>query len=248
MLAQSNKRPFVKNAILAGISLPDLAALRPFLEPFVLRQRTILQEPRKPVEYVYFIESGIVSLRIVAAESMLETAIVGYHGAVGASLVFEGHVQSYRAVVLFPGAALRIRLHDLRRVLNECDQIREHLLRYVQALAIHGAQSGFCGVRHNLEQRLASWLCLTCDALDGRVLPVTHDHLSNMLGLRRPGVTETLIRFEEQGLIRKMRGILQVDDRMRLEQKACSCYGIVAGTYISAGHQPRMEQRAEVSA
>jgi CRP-like cAMP-binding protein len=122
---------------------------------------------------------------------------------------------------------------DLRRVMEERPHVQEHLLRYLQALGLHCAQTGLCGVRHDLEQRLASWLCLTSDALDGHVLPVTHDYLSAALGLRRPGVTEALIRFEEQGLIRKMRGVLQIDQRKELEKKTCCCYGIIANAYAT---------------
>lgn len=96
-------------------------------------------------------------------------------------------------------------------------------------------QAGSCGVRRCREKRLACWLCLTCDAIDGRVLLVTHDYLSAVLGLRRAGVTETLIRFEERTLIRKTRGVLRIDDRKRIELEACSCYGIIASAYDSLG-------------
>lgn len=247
MLAQSNKRPFVKNAILANLSLSNLAAIGPFLEPMVLRERTILYEPGKTVESVYFVESGIVSQRIVAAGCLLETAVVGYQGAVGLSSLFGAHIPTYQSVVLFPGSALRIQVDKLRRVMSERDQVREHLSRYVQALAMHRAQIGLCGVRHNLEQRLACWLCLACDALDGNVLPVTHDYLSYVLGLRRAGVTETLLRFEDQGLIRKMRGVLRVDDRNHLEQKTCSCYSTIASAYVSVEHLTCAEHRVVAS-
>ena len=247
MLAQPNKRPFVKNAILANLSLSNLAAIGPFLEPIALRERTILHEARKSVENVYFVESGIVSQRIIAAGSILETAVMGCRSAVGASSLFGGHIPTHQSVVLVPGHALRIQVEDLRRVMSERDQVREHLSRYVQALVMHGAQMGLCGVRHNLEQRLACWLCLACDALEGNVLPVTHDYLSCVLGLRRAGVTETLIRFQDQGLLRKMRGVLQVDDHKRLAQKACSCYSIVTTAYTSVEHYACVKHQAETA-
>lgn len=247
MLAQSNKRPFVKNTILARISLSDLAAIGPFLEPIVLKERMNLQEPRKPVEHIYFVESGIISIRIVAAGSILETAVVGHRGAIGISFLLGGHISTHQSIVLLPGSALRIHVDDLRRVMNERPHILEHLSQYVQALNMHCAHMGLCGVRHELEQRVACWLCLACDALDGHVLPVTHDYLSTVLGLRRAGVTEALIQFEEQGLIRKMRGILQVDDRRCLEQRACGCYGIIASAYASAEHLTCVELQPEAS-
>ena len=233
MPPQTGKRAHMRNSILANLDLPDLAALGPCLERVTLRERRILQEPQKKVEYVYFIEHGIVSVRIVSAGSILEMAVVGHRGAIGASFLLGGHVVTHQSIVMVGGSALRIRVEDLRRVMEERPNIHDHLARYVQALLLHCAQTGLCGVRHELEQRLASWLCLTSDALNGQVLPVTHDYLSLALGLRRTGITQTLSRFEEQGLIRKMRGVLQIDQHKKLEKKACNCYAIIAGAYAS---------------
>lgn len=241
MLTQPTRRQFVKNSILASLPLPDLAALGPFLEPILLKERMILQDAKRRIEHVYFPESGLVSIRTVAAGSLLEIAVAGYHGAVGISCLLGEHLSTHQSIVSLPGSALKIRADDLRRVTSERPQILEQFLRYVQALFVHGAQTALCGVRHELEQRVASWLCVACDALDGNALPVTHDYLSTVLGLRRAGVTETLIRFEAQGLLRKMRGMLYVDDRKRLAQKACCCYGIITRAYDEAEQLSNMQ-------
>ncbi|QOZ73263.1 Crp/Fnr family transcriptional regulator [Bradyrhizobium arachidis] len=230
---RSNTRFFVKNAILAALSLQDLAAIGEFFQPVVLRERMLLQEPKRNLDHVYFVESGLVSLRIVAAGCILETATIGSRGAVGAAVLLGGHVSTYQTVVLIPGSAHRIRVADLYRLMDKRPKIREHLLRYVQALSLHCAQTGLCGVRHDREKRLASWLCLASDAVEAHVLPVTHEYLSCVLGLRRAGVTETLNRFEEQRLIRKTRGVLQIGERRGLEQKACGCYGLISGAYAA---------------
>ncbi|MCC8954325.1 Crp/Fnr family transcriptional regulator [Bradyrhizobium sp. Pear77] len=242
--ARPTKRPFVKNVILARLSVPHLAAIGECLEPIVLKERMVLQEPKKPVEHVYFIETGLVSLRVVAAGSMLETAVIGYRGVVGASFLWGGHFSTHQSVVVFPGSAHRIRVDDLRRIMKAHPEVRDHLFEYVQALTFQCVQTGLCGVRHHREQRLASWLCLASEAVDARVLPVTHDYLSSVLGLRRAGVTETLIRFEEQGLIRKMRGVLQIDDPKLLEEKACCCYKLVSAAYASSSVRPLSEEQA----
>lgn len=241
----SAKQSFVKNAILAGLSLEDLAAIGKCLEPVVLKERMVLQEPKRHVEHVYFIESGLVSLRIVAAGSMLETAVIGYRGVVGASFLWGGHISTHQSVVLFSGGAHRIRVQDLHRVMKERPEIREHLYEYVQALTFQCVQAGLCGVRHDREQRLANWLCFASDAVGARVLPVTHDYLSSVLGLRRASVTETLIRFEEQGLITKMRGVLQINQRRLLEQKTCCCYKLVSSAYDSS--QPTLSANDSAS-
>jgi CRP-like cAMP-binding protein len=232
MLTQWRKRQLIRNCILRSLSPPDLDYIRPLLEPVTLKERSVLQEPNKPVGHVSFVETGIISLMTLATGSILETAMVGSHGFAPVSVVLGARTSEHRSMVLVSGNALRIRADDLERAMHERPQIREHLLRYVQSLMVHGSQTALCGVRHQLEQRLACWLCLACDALEGDVLPITHDHLSAILGFRRAGVTETLNRFEEQGLVRKMRGILQIRDRDLLERKACCCYKTIANAYI----------------
>jgi len=232
MLDRLNRRP--RNSILRNLSAADFSCIRPFLNSVVLKERTVLQEARKRVEHLYFIETGIVSLRTLGAGSILETATVGYQGVVGVSVALGTETSMHQSIVLVSGTALRIHIDDLLRSMRRQPQIREHLLRYTHALLIHSSQTALCCAKHDIEERLACWLCLACDALDGNVLPITHDHLSVILGLRRAGVTESLTRFEQAGLIRKMRGLLQIRDRQLLEQKACSCYGIVARGYYSA--------------
>ncbi|MGY4158234.1 CRP-like cAMP-binding protein [Bradyrhizobium sp. USDA 4461] len=231
-LVDPKERPLVKNAILARLSLQDLAAIGETLEPITIKKGMALHEPNKHVEHVYFIESGLASLRIVTAGSMLEAAVVGYRGVVGASFLWGGHLSTHQSVALFAGSARRVHVEDLRRVTKERPEIRKHLFGYIQALTFQCVQTGLCGVRHDREQRLASWLCLASDAMDARMLPVTYDYLSEAFGLRR----ETLGRFEEHGLIRKMRGALQIDDRKSLEQKACCCYKLVSSAYASSVH------------
>jgi CRP-like cAMP-binding protein len=237
MLIQSHKRPVVKNTILGNLPLADFAHIRPYLHHITFKERAVLQDHRKPVEYVNFIESGIISLRTVAAGSLLEIAMVGWNGMVGVSVPLGVEASVHQSIVLIPGSALSIRADDLRRLMVERPQIREHLFRHVQALLIHSAQIALCGIRHQPEQRLASWLCLACDAIEGNVVPVTHDYLSAMLGLRRAGVTETLIRFEDQGVITKARGMLQVRDRSLLNQRTCGCYATIAHAYRTIEHQ-----------
>ena len=233
----------IRNKILTTLPLPDFDPLRAFLQPISLAEGSVLHESNKRIEYVHFVETGIVSLMTLASGNMLETAMVGCHGAVGASVVLGARASMHKSVVSMPGKALRIGVEDLQRSMNERPQIREHLLRYVESLMVHGSQTALCGVRHELEQRLACWICLACDSLEGETLPITHDYLSFILGLRRAGVTEALARFAELGLVRKERGVLRVRDRGSLERKACSCYGIITAAYswskstISASHE-----------
>jgi Crp-like helix-turn-helix domain len=224
-------RTIIKNSVLRTLSLQDFDCIRPFLQPVTLKARCVLQESNRQVEHVNFIETGVVSLRTLATGSILETALVGCHGVEGVTVALGVDKSFHRSIVLVSGNAVRICADDLRRSMDERPQIRAHLLRCVRSLMIHSSQIALCGVRHQLEQRLACWLCLVCEALDGDVLPITHDHLSIILGFRRAGVTETLERFEKQGLVRKTRGNLQIRDREMLEVKACCCLRIIQNAY-----------------
>lgn len=231
MLTQWRTVQLAKNSILGNLSPPDFDYIRPLLQPVTLKERSVLQEPNRHVEYINFVETGIISLMTLASGSILETAMVGSYGFAPVSVVLGARASAHRSTVLISGNALRIRTDDLERSMHERPQIREQLLRYVQSLMIHSSQTALCAVRHQLEQRLASWLCTACDALGGDVLPITHDHLSIILGLRRPSVTEALNRFEEEGFLRKTRGVLQILDRELLERKACCCYRTIANAY-----------------
>src|SRR5689334_13162120 len=141
MLSSLQRPLIIRNRLLASLALPDFDPLRTFLQPISLEAGSVLHEPNKRIEHVNFVETGIVSLMTLASGSMLETAMVGCHGAVGASVVLGARVSMHKSVVSMPGKALRISLEDLQRSMNERPQIREHLLRYVQSLMVHASQT-----------------------------------------------------------------------------------------------------------
>jgi CRP-like cAMP-binding protein len=243
------KMRLCRNGVLAGLPPDDLAFLTPFLHPVSLKERVVLQQPQKPIKHVDFIESGMISVRTLGTGDILETALIGRQGAAGASLALGCEVSAVQSIVVAPGQAFRIHADDLRLAMRKCPTIREHLLRYLHALMIHAAQMALCGMRHDLEQRLASWLGLACDALGSHILPITHEDLSTILGLRRPSVTEMLNRMEDDGLIRKMRGVMEIRDRTGLTLRMCGCHAAISGAYRSIPqiHCDRIDNQCEVS-
>ncbi|MGY8632058.1 Crp/Fnr family transcriptional regulator [Bradyrhizobium sp. 14AA] len=234
MLTQWRNGQFVKNAILRALSPSDFDCIRPALKRVVLPRRFVLQEPRKTIDSIYFVETGILSLTTLTAGSVLQTAMVCSDGFAPASIAFGARRAEQRLTVLAPGDAWAIGFDHLQCSMHDRPQIREHLLQYNQWLMVQTSQVALCGARHQLERRLACWLSLACDALEGRALPVTHDDLSEILGWRRAGITEMLSRFEEQGMIKKMRGMLQISEREQLKLKACACYRAIASARASS--------------
>ena len=58
-------------------------------------------------------------------------------------------------------------------------------------------------------------------------LRMTQELISNMLGVRRPGITEAARKLNAAGVIEYTRGHITVPDRAKLEAHACECYDVV---------------------
>jgi CRP-like cAMP-binding protein len=105
------------------------------------------------------------------------------------------------------------------------------LLRYTQALITQMTQTAACNRHHSVDQQLCRWLLLSLDRLPGNDLRMTQELISNMLGVRREGVTAAALELQKLGLIRYARGHIHVLDRPGLERRSCECYGVVKREY-----------------
>ncbi len=222
------KAGVVQNHFLATLSPADFEQLRPFLRIVELKRHAIIHEANKPVDAVYFVESGVISrVARTQADGAVEVAVVGRFGLVGLSVILGTMIALHRTVVQIPGLALRISASDLQAIMTKNPAIRDHLLRYVQLLMSQKAQVALCNAKHDIDKRLARWLLLAHDRVAGNLLPVTHDLLATMLGVRRAGVTEALATLEADGVISKTRGALKIVSREALKAHACECYKII---------------------
>jgi hypothetical protein len=152
-------------------------------------------------------------------------------GFVGVGAVLGTMHSPNRCVMEVPGEALRIASRDLNHIMEEVPLVREHLLTYVHALLIQNTQTALCNIRHELEERLCRWLLLASDRLDEKVIPLTHDQLAIILGVRRAGITTTLSNLANSGALIKRRGAVEINDRLPLEARTCECYRIIASAY-----------------
>lgn len=218
----------VQNYFLATLTPEDFEQLRPFLRVVELKRHAVIHEANKPVDAVYFVESGVVSrIARTQADGSVEVAMVGRSGLVGLSVVLGTMMALHRTVVQIPGLALRISATDLQAIMSKNPMIRDHLLRYVQLLMSQKAQVALCNAKHEIDKRLARWLLLAHDRVAGNQLPVTHDLLAMMLGVRRAGVSEALAELEVKGVVSKSRGALRIVNREALKTHACECYKII---------------------
>ena len=211
--------------------------LRSHLHPVALKRRAILQEHNRPIQHAYFIERGVASVFArTRRDGPVEVAIVGRMGFVGVAAVLGTMRSPNRCLMEVPGEALSIATPDLQRAMADTPAVRQHLLNYVHALLIQHTQTALCNVRHGLEERLCRWLLLAADRLDETSIPLTHDQLAMILGVRRAGVTITLSELEKLGAVTKARGAVEIADRAVLEERTCECYRIIASAYRRLVH------------
>jgi CRP-like cAMP-binding protein len=213
------------NRLLAALPPADLSLLKPHLKDVVLDQGRVLQEQGERIDHVYFLHGGIVSLLAVMQQGeAIETAIVGREGAIG-SLAGLGPRRSHtRAVMQVAGLASRIPAARFRKAAEESQEIRDVIVRYGEMLLIQVQQTAACNALHGVEERLSRWLLQARDRVDGNTIRLTHEFLSQMLGVRRPTVTVVARLLQSAGLIRYHRGQIEILDRPGLEARACECY------------------------
>jgi CRP-like cAMP-binding protein len=216
------------NRLLAALPAEDLARLQPNLELVPLPLGTAVYESGGAQRYVYFPTNCIVSLLYVTLEGeSAEIAVVGNDGMIGISLFMGSTSTPSRAVVQSAGHSFRLEAAALQTEFARGGALQQILLRYTQALITQMTQTAVCNRHHSVEQQLCRWLLLSLDRLPTNEMTMTQELISNMLGVRREGVTEAAGKLQASGLIRYSRGKITVLDRAKLEARVCECYMVV---------------------
>ena len=220
------------NQLLAALPNDELKRWLPELKLIELPLGRVLYESGGIEEYVYFPTSAIVSLLYVMENGdSAEIAVVGNDGIVGISLFMGGNSTPSRAVVQSEGRGYRMSAKMIKTEFAKAGPVTHLLLRYIQALITQMSQTAVCNRHHTLDQQLCRWLLMSLDRLKGNVLTMTQSLISNMLGVRREGVTAGALKLQNAGLIRYSRGRITVLDRKGLEERCCECYAVVKREY-----------------
>ena len=216
------------NQLLAVLPEGEWLRLAPHLILTELPLGHVVYESGDQLGYVNFPTTAIVSLLYVMEDgASAEIAIVGNEGIVGIALFMGGETTPSRAIVQSAGHGYRLSAKVLKQEFTRGGPIQHLLLRYTQALITQMAQTAVCNRHHSIEQQLCRWLLLSIDRLPSNELTMTQELISNMLGVRRSGVTEAALKLQSAGLIRYSHGHIAVLDRPALEKHACECYAVV---------------------
>lgn len=226
--------PAIRNRLLAALPPEDLARLRPKLDPVELQLRETLHLPEQPIGSIYFPECGYVS-RLAPMEDGdgAEVGLIGPDGMIGMAVLLGADRDNFEIMVQVPGTALRMNAAAFRQTLEDIPSLRAVLHRYVLAHFEQVARTGACNGRHHIEQRLARWMLMAHDRVEGDEFPMTHEFMGMMLGVRRAGVTVAAGTLQRAGLIQYGGGRMQITDRPGLEAVSCECYGLARRAYDS---------------
>jgi CRP-like cAMP-binding protein len=217
-----------QNHLLAALPAADHARLLPELDLISMPLGWAIYESGDAQGYVYFPTNAIVSLMYVLADgASTELGLVGNDGLVGIALFMGGETTPSRAVVQSAGEGYRLRASILKAEFKRGGALQYLLLRYTQALITQMTQTAVCNRHHSVDQQLCRWLLLSLDRLPSNELRMTQELISDMLGVRRGGVTEAAGKLQAAGLIQYSRGKITVLDRLQLEARVCECYGVV---------------------
>jgi CRP-like cAMP-binding protein len=221
-----------RNAILRNLSAADRDLLRPSLEPIDLPLRFRLADAGRRIEAVYFIEAGVASITTsVRHEAPIEIGMVGREGVVNLPALMGVDRSPSDSYMQIQGAGLRIGVEKLREAMAQSPTLMPILLRFVHVYMVQTASTVLANGRAHIPERLARWLLMAGDRVDGAGVALTHEFLATMLGVRRPGVTVALREFERRGLIDGARGIITILDRSALETEANGYYGIAEAEF-----------------
>jgi CRP-like cAMP-binding protein len=217
-----------RNAILRRLPDRERERLLDRAEVIEADLRQEVYQPGEPITDVYFPLSCVYSMVAVADDRVVvEVATTGLEGMVGLPLFLGAATSPHAAFCQIPGQSVRLSADGLRSILSDDGVLHTLLNRLTQATMVQVSQNVVCNGTHNLQQRAARWLLTTHDRVEGDTYLLTQEFLAQMLGARRPTVSHTARRLQDQGVITYARGVMHISDRAGLEALACHCYDIV---------------------
>ena len=221
-----------RNRLLSSLSTGDFDLLAPHLESVTLELRKMLEKPNKSIEAVYFPETGFASVVAIQRDGKeVEVGLIGREGMTGLPIVLGNHRSPHAIYIQAAGKGHCIPAGELRRAIQASASLRNSLLKFVQAFGVQTTHTAMCNARSRMDERLARWLLMAQDQIQSDVLPLTHEFLSIMLGVRRAGVTVALKALRERDLISYRRGEITIKDRKGMTRVAGEAYGTPESEY-----------------
>jgi len=215
------------NRLLAALAPADFALLRPHLHSTTMALLKDMERPNRQIETVYFMEAGIASVVAVQSdETRVEVGLIGREGMSGIAVVLGGDQSPHSTYIQVAGEAQRITINELRKAMRASEALHGLLLKFAHAFMVQTAQTAIANARAHIDQRLARWILMAHDRTGNTDLPLTHEFLALMPGVRRAGVTEALQSLKRKKLIDTGRNQIMMLNRKGIERAAGHSYGL----------------------
>lgn len=225
MAASRDSYQPVANRLLAALPKKEYQQIFPHLTLVPLDLGQVIYGADEPIRYVYFPNSGVVSILNTLEKRMsIEVSTVGNEGVLGITVFLGVDMAPHQAVVQVPGEAWRMKANTFKKVVKENSSFQALLHRYTYMLLTQMSLSIACNRFHNVEKRFARWLLAIHDRVQTDEFLLTQKYISRMLGAHRPHVTTAAASLQKAGLIRYSRGMIRILNRDGLEKIACDCY------------------------
>lgn len=221
------------NLLLRSLDPEAFACIRPHLEHVPLDQGQVMITQEDPITHVWFPECGVTSIADLLPDgARAEVALIGWEGMTNSHLLLGcDHAAHEASIQIGGGRSLRLEAHILRQVCARYASAHRLFLRYIHALSVQTSRTLASNLRDPAIKRLSRWLLMCHDRVDGDEIQVGHQHISQMLGVRRATITDTLHVIEERRAIRGERGKITIRNRSLLEEVADSSYGLAEREY-----------------
>ncbi|SES47131.1 Crp/Fnr family transcriptional regulator [Rhizobium sp. NFR03] len=222
----------VTNRLLKRMSEEAFGRIRSKLELRDLPIKHKIVEPGVRTEGLCFIENGLAS--IVSSNDdgeAIEVGHIGFEGVTGTNLLLSVSETPTSTFMQVAGRGYMLSADDLENLVEEDRSTQKLLLTFVHAMQIQVSQTSLANGRYRMHERLARWLLMCHDRVGDDELPLTHEFMALMLGVRRSGVTDELHVLEGLHAIKATRGRVHIQDRQGLEKIAGLIYGLPEREY-----------------
>ncbi|MGV1873729.1 Crp/Fnr family transcriptional regulator [Agrobacterium rosae] len=217
----------VSNLLLRALPAEAFDLLKSAMQRVDLPVRFELVAPNVPNDLVYFLERGLGSIVAKSSDDeTVEVGHIGYEGMSAAHILLKVPKTPNKTFMQAEGTGISVPTSEFLRMVEQVPAANELLLRYVHCCELQLAHSALANARYNMPERLARWLLMCHDRLQTDDLPLTHEFLSIMLGVRRSGVTNEIHILEGLHAIKATRGNVKIVNRQKLEDIAGGSYGI----------------------
>lgn len=160
---------------------------------------------------VYFLTGASVALLVRSPEQQtLAVGLVGQEGAIGLGGVLSSAPSHFHYRVQTGGHAWSVNSQELALLLHQRPGMLWVVSQYLWQLTEHVAAMSASIQFDAIDTRLAHWLVLSSERAQSTRLSLTHEHLAQMLGVRRVSITLAAGALKERGLIDYQRGVVNI--------------------------------------